>query len=172
MPFLDWLQNTQLATWISQSDSVWVYPSVLSMHTIGLGVLVGIGAAVDLRILGFASRVPLAPLERFFPIMWAGFWINAVSGAALFAAAATTKGTQWIFYVKLLLVALGVIHIQLLKRTVFGDPVSLETGQRVRDGENPGGDVSGSVVRGHRGRSSHGVLLTPDRPARGSAKWM
>ena len=105
MPFLDWLQNTQLATWISQSDSVWVYPSVLSMHTIGLGVLVGISAAVDLRVLGFASRVPLAPLERFFPIMWAGFWINAVSGAALFAAAATTKGTQWIFYVKLLLVA-------------------------------------------------------------------
>jgi hypothetical protein len=129
MPFLDWLQNTQLATWISQSDSVWVYPSVLSMHTIGLGVLVGIGAAVDLRILGFASRVPLAPLERFFPIMWAGFWINAVSGTALFAAAATTKGTQWIFYVKLLLVAIGVVHIRLLKSTVFGNPASLETGR-------------------------------------------
>ena len=172
MPFLDWLQNTQLATWISQSDSVWVYPSVLSMHTIGLGVLVGISAAVDLRVLGFASGVPLAPLERFFPIMWAGFWINAVSGAALFAAAATTKGTQWIFYVKLLLVALGVIHIQLLKRTVFEQPCVARDRPGIRDGENPGGDVAGGVVRGDRGRSSHGLLLTPDRPARGSAKWM
>jgi hypothetical protein len=152
MEMLGWLQNTALATWISQSDSIWVYPSVLAAHTIGLGVLVGVSAALDLRLLGFAADVPLAPLERYFPIMWAGFWINACSGFALFAAAATTKGGQWIFYVKLALVFLGVILIHLIRRRVFRDRETIETGR-----VSPGGRLlaaaslavwSGAIVSG------------------------
>jgi hypothetical protein len=51
--------------------------------------------------------------------MWVGFWINAISGFALFAAAASTKGVQWIFYVKLALVFAGVILLRLIRRSVF-----------------------------------------------------
>ena len=128
MEFLDWLQNTALATWISQSDSIWVYPAVLTLHTIGLGILVGINTAVDLRILGFAPSVPLAPMEKYFPLMWGGFWINAISGFALFAASAATKGTQPIFYVKLGLILLGVLNLRLLRSTVFHKPTAITTG--------------------------------------------
>jgi hypothetical protein len=127
MEFLDWLQNTGLATWISQSDSIWVYPGVLTAHTIGLGLLVGVSAAIDLRLLGCAPDVPLAPLERFFPIMWVGFWINAFSGCALFAAAATTMGVNRIFYVKLALVFTGVVLIRRIRRTVFRDRATVDT---------------------------------------------
>jgi hypothetical protein len=105
-----------------------VYPSVLAAHTIGLGVLVGVSAALDLRLLGFAPGVPLAPLERYFPIMWVGFWVNAVSGFALFAAAASTKGVQWIFYVKLALVLSGVVLLRLTRSRVFQDRRVLDTG--------------------------------------------
>jgi hypothetical protein len=127
MEFLDWLQNTGLATWISQSDSIWVYPGVLTAHTIGLSLLVGVSAALDLRLLGYAPDVPLAPLERYFPIMWVGFWINAFSGVALFAAAATTMGVNWIFYAKLAFVFAGVVLIRLIRRTVFQDRAAVGT---------------------------------------------
>ena len=38
--------------------------------------------------------VPLAPIESFYKIMWAAFWINALSGTALLIADATTKLTN------------------------------------------------------------------------------
>ena len=91
------------------------------MHTIGLAFLVGASAAIDLRILGVARRLSLAPMEQFFPIMWLGFWINAVSGSILFAADATTKLANPAFAVKMGCVALSVINIMLIKRYVFHD---------------------------------------------------
>jgi hypothetical protein len=121
MGVLEWLETTGVAVALRESQSVWVYPSVLTLHTIGLGILVGVNTAIDLRLLGFAPRVPIAPLVKLFPIMWTGFWINAISGVVLFAAQATQKGVQTVFWLKLLFVALGVINLLLLRRT-FREP--------------------------------------------------
>ena len=128
MAWLMWLQDTSFARWVAASTSLWAYPSILTAHTVGLGVLVGGNVALDLAILGFFPGTPLAPLERLFPIMWTGFWINAVSGACLFAADAATKGTQTIFYLKLTLVALGVANMVLLRRAAFGVPAAARPG--------------------------------------------
>ena len=86
-------------------------------------MVAGISAAVDLRILGFASAMPLRPMERFFPFMWFGFWINAVSGLVLLAASATTKAVSGVFWIKLALIALAVIDLQLIRNKVFRDPL-------------------------------------------------
>ena len=53
--------------------------------------------------------------------MWVGFWINAISGVALFAADATTKGTTTVFLSKLVIIVLAVVVLMSIKRTVFGD---------------------------------------------------
>jgi hypothetical protein len=122
MDFLIWLEATAFAQWVRESSSLWAYPTILMLHTIGLGFLVGINAAIDLRIIGFGSGTPIAPMERFFPVMWIGFWVNAVSGIALTIADATTKLTNPVFYIKLLSIALALVAIRLLKRQVFRDP--------------------------------------------------
>jgi hypothetical protein len=83
-------------------------------------VLVGASVVLDLRLLGFAPRMPLDPLQRLFPIMWIGFWVNAVSGIALFIADATTKGTTTIFMSKLVIVVLSVVLLFRIKRDVYG----------------------------------------------------
>jgi hypothetical protein len=83
-------------------------------------VLVGGSAVLDLRLLGFAPAIPLPPLERLFPAMWVGFWVNALSGAALFAGDATGKGTTRLFMAKLAIVAAGVLVLIALRRTVYG----------------------------------------------------
>ena len=122
MEFLAWLEHTGFATWVRESPSMFAYPSILFLHTIGLGFLVGTNVVVDLRLLGFASEAPLAPLEGFFPVMWAGFWINATSGTALLIADATTKFANPVFFTKMALVALSVINMVLIRRKVLRAP--------------------------------------------------
>jgi len=80
------LQATSFSTLLRESPSIWAYPTILTLHTLGLGVLVGANWMVDLRVLGFARAIPLGVLSRAFPIMWAGFWVNAATGVLLFIA--------------------------------------------------------------------------------------
>jgi hypothetical protein len=114
------IEGSGFATWLKESPSIWAYPTVLTLHTFGLAVLVGANWVLDLRLLGFADRVPLAMLGKSFRVMWIGFWLNAVTGVMLFAADATTKGATKLFVSKLALVATGVVLIVLIQRTVYG----------------------------------------------------
>ena len=116
MEFLAWLENTGFGTWVRESPSVFAYPTILFLHTVGLGFLVGTNIVIDLRLLGFAAEAPLAPLDKFFPVMWVGFWINAVSGTALLIADATTKFANPVFFIKMAFVALSVINMVLIRR--------------------------------------------------------
>lgn len=120
MDLLSSLEASGFATWMRESNSIWGYPMILTMHTVGLALLVGANTVLDLRLLGFAERLPLDELSRAFRIMWIGFWINAISGAALFVADATTRGTSRLFIGKLFLVLFGVVVILVIRRQVFG----------------------------------------------------
>jgi uncharacterized membrane protein len=121
MDFLLWLEQSGFSTWVREGGSTWGYPFILFMHTLGLGTLAGVSGAVNLRVLGFAPNIPLAPLKRLFPLMWLAFAVTAVSGTALLVADATTKLASPVFYVKMVFVALAVVNLQLIKRQVFTD---------------------------------------------------
>ena len=69
MEFLNSLGASPFSTWLRESPSIWAYPAVLTLHTVGLGVLVGANWMVDLRVLGFARALPMSLFERAFPIM-------------------------------------------------------------------------------------------------------
>src|SRR5687768_13908034 len=114
---LTWLEQSAFSTWLLGSHSIWVYPTVLTLHTFGMMVLVGAALMIDLRLLGFARGVPLQSLERLFHIMWAGFILNAVTGSMLFAADATARGSDLIFWTKLALVGIGVTTAVMLRST-------------------------------------------------------
>jgi hypothetical protein len=122
MEFLSSLENSALGAWVRESSSLWAYPTILFLHTVGLGFLVGLNAAIDLRILGVAPRLPLAPMEKFYRVMWVAFWVNAASGSMLLVADATTKMTNPVFFIKMALVALAVLNMALIRRWVFGRP--------------------------------------------------
>jgi hypothetical protein len=120
--FFVWLEATGLSTWIRESTSMWAFPGILSVHTVGMGIVAGLNAAVALRILGFAPRVPLLEMKRFFPVMWFGFWINAVSGVLLLIGYPTKAFTNPVFYLKLAFIAVALAGIRSINRSVFGDP--------------------------------------------------
>jgi hypothetical protein len=116
--FATWLQGSAVGVWTRESPSIWAYPTVLTLHTVGLGVLVGANAVIDFRLLGFAPRLPIPSLAPLYRFMWAGFAINAVTGAMLFASDATTKAKQPIFYIKLTLIALALVITAVIRRTM------------------------------------------------------
>jgi len=122
MDFLVAIENTGLATWIRESPSLLAYPLVLFLHAVGLALVVGFNAALDLRILGVGSDIPIAPMERFYPVMVVGFWINAISGASLLLADAATMLTDPLFYTKLALILLAVMNLVLLRKQLLLDP--------------------------------------------------
>jgi len=127
MSLLTWLSMTAFAVWMRESESVWAYPTILFLHTLGLGILVGFTTAIDIRVLGFTEQLPLAPLERFFRFVWIGFWINAVSGTALLIMM-PAKAANPAFIVKMTFIGLGVVNIWWLRRRVFHDPSTQELG--------------------------------------------
>ncbi|HMF92876.1 MAG TPA: hypothetical protein VKE96_01215, partial [Vicinamibacterales bacterium] len=119
MQLLASLENSAFGAWVRESSSLWAYPTILFMHTVGLGFLVGLNVAIDLRILGVANKLPLGPFERFYRIMWIAFWINTLSGTALLIADATTKLTNRVFYIKMTCILFAVISMVLIRRRVF-----------------------------------------------------
>ena len=116
-----WIEATALATWVRQSPSLWAYPTVLTLHTVGLGIVVGASTVVDLRLLGYARRIRIATLTPLFRLMAYAFALNTATGILLFMADATTKSKQPVFFIKLLLIFAALWCTMQVRRSVFAD---------------------------------------------------
>jgi hypothetical protein len=123
MNFLQAIQDASFFRWVRESESLFAFAGILLMHTIGMGFVVGVNATINLRILGFAPAVRLSALEKFFPVLWLGFWLNAITGTMLLGADAASKLTNPDFYVKMVFIALAVINLQMLRSRVFRNPL-------------------------------------------------
>jgi uncharacterized membrane protein len=60
--------------------SKWETALLMDLHFIGLALIVGTVGALNLRILGFAKQLPIAPLHKFVPWALAGLGINVTTG--------------------------------------------------------------------------------------------
>ena len=119
MNFLDTIENLGLSTWVRESPSKLAYPTILWLHVMGMGVVAGLGAVISLRLLGVAPKTPVQPLERLYPLMWIGFWVNAATGTALLMASAAKRGLDPTFYVKMVFIFVGVALLQRTRNKVF-----------------------------------------------------
>jgi hypothetical protein len=128
-PVFSWIETTAVSTFIRESASLWVFPFILILHTWGLAFLVGANVAIDARALGLALAVPFWSLERYYRVMWAGFWINAVSGVLLLIAYPTKALTNPVFYLKLLMIAAALVLAQRIRR-FMQTPSASRAGER------------------------------------------
>jgi hypothetical protein len=119
MEFISQLQHSAMMDWVRESGSLLGYPAILFLHTIGLATVAGLNGAIDLRLLGVASRITLSSLIRFFPFIWAAFGVTALSGFILLISDAESKLRSPVFYIKLVFIILALINLQLLKKRVF-----------------------------------------------------
>jgi hypothetical protein len=116
------IENSAYAIWVRESPSIFAYTSILSLHAIGLAIIVGINTVIALRLLGFVPEMPLQPLRKLFPWMYLGFAINAFSGGSLLAANLSADLGNWLFIAKLVFIALAMVNLELTRMVVFDKP--------------------------------------------------
>ena len=119
MGLLSTIEHSAFCTWVREGSSIFGYYGFLFLHTVGLSIVVGASVVIDLRLLGWAQKLPVAALAHYFPVMWIGFGINAVSGGVLLASDLTTKLASPLFGLKMLLVVLAVAGMGAIRRRVF-----------------------------------------------------
>ena len=107
-PIFAWIESSALSEWVRGSDCICAFPTIVTLHNIGLAFLAGGGIVIDLRVIGFARDMPLEPLGRLFLLLWLAFALNASTGILLLIAYPTKALTNPLFYIKLSLVALAV----------------------------------------------------------------
>ncbi len=122
MELLEAIEQSGLGTWVRSSNSVIGFPGILVLHALGMAFLAGSSAALELRILGVASDVPLGQLDKFFPVMWFGLVVNTISGVLLLAAYPVKAFTNPLFYVKLALIAVAVYLVVRIRDEVLLQP--------------------------------------------------
>lgn len=126
MDFIAWIEQTEVHRWLAESPYWFPYPFIIALHAMGMGVIVGMNVAIDLRILGAAPGIPLAPLARFFPVMYGGLAVNAITGVGLMITHPELL-LNWVMWIKFTCMALALVSLRLLRWKVFRDP-NLEEG--------------------------------------------
>jgi hypothetical protein len=114
---LKWLQATRLAAGIR--DSLFFFPLLESAHVLGLALVFGTIAAIDLRLLGVAS------VERSFQRMasdilkwtWAAFALTAVTGALMFITNAVVYSHNSYFRAKMVMLLLAGLNMLVFELT-------------------------------------------------------
>ena len=118
-----WIESTPLSLWM-RGESMLGFPAILSAHTLGMGFLAGTSVGIDLRLLGFADRVPLSALEKFYPVMWLALALNFASGTLLLIGYPYKAFTNPVFYVKLALIAIAVYLVLRIRKEVLRHPAA------------------------------------------------
>ncbi len=110
----DALENTSLAAWVG--ESLWAYPGLLSVHIIGLAIVVGLFAIRDLSLLGMFSALDLKVFLALNKIAAIGFAVNAVSGFMLFSSQASFFVQSTPFLIKITAITVGMTLAWVLHR--------------------------------------------------------
>lgn len=118
-PILRFCKYTPIGAWVR--NSAFAFPFLQSWHFIGMTMLLGGVFAIDLRVLGVARAVPLAPLHRFLPLVFIGFGINLITGICFFCHDPWVYAFNISFRIKMLLILLAGLNALWFRLGVFLD---------------------------------------------------
>ena len=125
----EWLESTSVAIWVG--ESLWAYPSLLSLHIVGLAVVVGIFSMRDMRLLGLFPGIEPAAFLPLSKLAVIGFIINAISGMLLFTSQAVTFVTSTPFLSNISCVIAGTVLAGLIQSRLRGAVAVSMAGPRV-----------------------------------------
>ena len=121
MEFLTSLQDSALAQWVGGAETLLAYPTILTLHTVGLSIVFGTCVVMDLWVLGRMRAVPASAFSRAPLLVWSAFVVNAVTGVLLFLPSAEQKAFQLVFHVKLACIAVALVLYARLRAVAFHD---------------------------------------------------
>ena len=89
----------------------WMWPLAETLHFFGMALLVGGVGMLDLRILGVAKGLPVAPIQRIIPWSVFGFLINLATGLLFVSAAPGNYNTSISFRLKILFMLFAGLNV-------------------------------------------------------------
>ena len=99
---------------------LWLYPSVEIVHIVGIALLFGSIAVMDLRLLGVSRSIPVRTLARHvLPWSAGSFLLIIPSGLLMFTAHATEFIDSEVFVIKMLLIMAGGVNAALFHTITF-----------------------------------------------------
>jgi hypothetical protein len=100
-----YLKATPIADLMNKTR--WAWPISESIHFVGLALLIGIVAPLDVRLMGFMKGVSIEALHRLVPWAIAGFVLNLITGLMFLAGTPEQYlgNVSWWFKVLFLLIA-------------------------------------------------------------------
>jgi hypothetical protein len=107
--FLKPLHDSAIAETIRFSP--WIFPTLETVHFIGLCLLVGAMMVVDLRLLGIIRAGSVKAVLRFTHLAIAGFTINLLSGIGFFVSNPENYAQNPLFWAKMILVLLAGLNV-------------------------------------------------------------
>jgi uncharacterized membrane protein len=119
------LDAAKIGTWVRGTK--WVWPTLQTLHFIGLSLLLGVVFLVDLRLLGAMKNTSYSAVHRLLPWGVMGFALNVLTGLCYWVAAPYQYTLNPVFYWKIMFImAAGINAIYL---TLFDEPWSVQAGQ-------------------------------------------
>jgi hypothetical protein len=120
------------ATWISDvmRNTRYAWPICESIHFVGLSLLVGTVGIFDLRLLGFARRVPVSALHRLIPIGVTGFGMNIATGVCFLAGMPDQYFINGAFQVKVVFLAIAGMNVAMFYLTTFKRVATVGPGEQ------------------------------------------
>lgn len=99
--------------------AMWGWPIFESLHFLGMSLLLGTVGVFDLRLLGFAKRIPIAALHRLIPIGIAGFVMNLVTGICFISATPDQYLFNKAFYWKVTFITIAGLNVMIFYARTF-----------------------------------------------------
>ncbi|MBI79793.1 MAG: hypothetical protein VYC50_01855 [Pseudomonadota bacterium] len=106
---------------------IWAWPAMEAVHFIGMALIFGSLGLISVRILGYSSSLPFAPLHRLLPLGVLGFVVNIITGMFFFIADSGRYVAMDGFPPKIIAMMIGGITIIYL--TTFDDVWNLKEGE-------------------------------------------
>jgi hypothetical protein len=133
MELLASIERSALGVLVRESPSLLAFPFILYLHTLGLAMLAGVNVGLAVWLLA-RKTVPSFDLKVVYRVMWLGFGVNALSGVVLLAAYPAKALTNWVFFLKMVLVAAALWALQRTKDelTVANGTAAREVSARAR----------------------------------------
>lgn len=111
-----WLEASALARLLR--GGVWLYPLVNVAHVVGVALLLGAVAVLDLRLAGRWRATPLRAIARpAIEVAAGGFGLAVLSGAALLSVQARDYLANPMLYLKFGAIALAGINAAAVHRS-------------------------------------------------------
>lgn len=123
-----WIQSTDLATTVRESDLL--YPCIMTLHLASIAMFGGLILITDLRLLGLTMQSTPAPEVIAKLRVWKrlGFVVMVTCGILLATSKMDTYYPNPYFQIKMLLLALVGVHAIVFHNSVYGSSAQAKGG--------------------------------------------